>query len=94
MTNNAPEHSPARARRVHSINFEAADDDWMESVVDILKRAGLPKAGRSEIVRVALFDLRRALAWQDRADTVVFFVERDLEWRRARLEPPDSQTST
>lgn len=87
----APLPDRAKRRPVHSINFEAADDDWTEWVVDLLRRAGLPKAGRSEIMRVALADLRRALSGQDPADIVKFFLERDLEWRRARLDPLDSQ---
>jgi hypothetical protein len=44
-------------RRVHSLDCERATDHWLESLVELLKRAGLPKAGRSEVVRVALAEL-------------------------------------
>jgi hypothetical protein len=88
-----PLPEPPRRRRVHSVNFDAADGDWIESVVDLLKRGGLPKAGRSEVVRAALAHLRRTLAAQDPAETVTFFLECDREWRLARIELPDSKSS-
>jgi hypothetical protein len=78
-----------RQRRVHSINFEPEIDDWLESLVELLRRAGLPKAGRSEVIRVALSALRRELATHGQADTVRFFLERDIAWRRARIAPQD-----
>jgi hypothetical protein len=75
---------PSR-RRVHSINFEAATDDWLESLVNPFRRAGLPKAGRSEVVRVALSELQRTLALQSSAETVKFFLYHDVEWRLAPI---------
>jgi hypothetical protein len=78
-----------RKRRVHSINFEPEMDDWLESLVELLKRAGLPRAGRSEVIRVALSALQRELVTQNPAETVTFFLERDVAWRHARIAPPD-----
>jgi hypothetical protein len=78
-------------RRVHSINFETGTAEWVESVVLLLKQAGLPKAGRSEVVRVALVELQRTVASQSPAEIVKFFLDRDVEWRRARI---DSSAST
>lgn len=80
----------ARSRRVHSINFEPVIDQWLELLVQLLKQAGLPKAGRSEVVRVALSELQRALADHSAADRVKFFLDRDVEWRLSRLQPSKS----
>jgi hypothetical protein len=85
---------PRPPRRVHSINFEPTTDDWLESLVELLRRAGLPRAGRSEVVRVALDELQRKLATQSPADTMTYFLDRDVEWRRARIEPPETEGST
>lgn len=84
----------SRSRRVHSINFEPEVDEWLDTVVHLLRQAGLPKAGRSEVVRVALLELQRALAGQAPSDTVKFFLDRDVEWRIARLQPPHSDGQT
>ena len=80
----------SRSRRVHSINFEPVIDDWLEVVVQLLRQAGLPRAGRSEVVRVALSELQRTLTDHTHADTVKFFLDRDVEWRLSRLQPPQS----
>ena len=82
------------SRRVHSVNFEPGTDDWLESLVELLRRAGLPRAGRSEVVRVALGELQRRMATQSPADVVKYFLDRDVEWRRARIEPPAVEEST
>ena len=72
------------SRRVHSVNFEPATDDWLESLVELLRRAGLPRAGRSEVVRVALGELKRRMASQSPADVVKYFLNRDVEPRQGR----------
>ena len=77
----------SRSRRVHSINFEPITEEWLEVVVELLKQAGLPKAGRSEVVRVALSELQRALADYSTAEKMKFFLDRDVEWRLSRLQP-------
>jgi hypothetical protein len=73
--------SQSLRRRVHSINFELADDEWLELVVDVLREVGWPRAGRSEVMRVALSDLRRALSSRSRTDILKFFLDRDAERR-------------
>jgi len=78
-----------RQRRVHSINFEPETDDWLEALVELLRRAGLPEAGRSEVIRVALSALQHELATQGPGETVRFFLECDVAWRRARIAPQD-----
>jgi hypothetical protein len=78
-------------RRVHSINFETATDEWVESLALLLRQAGLPKAGRSEVVRVALVELQRTVASQSPAEIVKFFLDRDVEWRRARIDSSKSE---
>jgi hypothetical protein len=83
-------HFEMTQRRVHSVNFETATDEWVESVVLLLRQAGLPKAGRSEVVRVALLELQRTIAVQSPAEIVKLFFEHDVEWRLGRI---DSSTS-
>lgn len=78
-------------RRVHSISFETATDEWVDSVVLLLRQAGLPKAGRSEVVRVALLELQRTAVVQSRAEIVKFFLDRDVEWRLARIDDSTSK---
>jgi hypothetical protein len=79
--------------RVHSIKLDAPIDNWLESVVDLMSRAGLPKAGRSEVIRVALGELRRQLGGRSPTETVKFFLDRDAERRLARLDPAPHQDS-
>jgi hypothetical protein len=76
---------------VHSVNFEPLADDWVESLVHLLRQAGLPKAGRSEVVRVALLELQRTVAGQSSAEIVKFFLNRDVEWRLARIDDSTSK---
>jgi hypothetical protein len=76
--------------RVHSIKFDAQIDDWMESLVELMSRAGLPKAGRSEVVRVGLGEFRPQLAGCSPADTIKFLLDRDTERRLERLGAQDS----
>jgi hypothetical protein len=87
----APAPPNMAQRRVHSINFETATDEWVDSVVVLLREAGLPRAGRSEVVRVALVELQRTIAAQSRSEIVKFFLDRDVEWRLARLDPSDAK---
>jgi hypothetical protein len=78
---------PARSQaRVHSIKLDPPTDNFLESVVDLMSRAGFPKAGRSEVVRVALGELRRQLDGRSPTETVKFFLDRDAERRLARLD--------
>jgi len=39
-------------RRVHSVSFDSATDHCLESLIELLTRAWLPKAGRPGVVRV------------------------------------------
>jgi hypothetical protein len=77
---------PSSVWRVHSINFERPADDWVESLVDLLRRAGFPRPSRSEVVRVALSELQRVLVGHGSAETVKFFIERDAASQLARLD--------
>lgn len=76
----------APQRRVHSINFEAATDDWVRVTGRSTEVGGT--AGRSEVVRVALSELQRILTPHSRAEVMKFFLDHDVEWRLARLERP------
>jgi hypothetical protein len=77
--------TPKLESRVHSIKVDAQTGTWLESIVELMTRAGFPKAGRSEVVRVALGELRRQLAGRTPTDTVKFFLDRDAERRLAQL---------
>jgi hypothetical protein len=57
-------------RRIHSVSFDASEDDWIDALVDLLTEAGYPKAGRSEIVRLGLLGLQDALAGRTRAENL------------------------
>jgi len=52
--------------RVHSIGFDRPLDVWVDSLVDFLREAGFPKAGRSEVVRVALEQLKKTVCHASR----------------------------
>jgi hypothetical protein len=69
----------APRRRVVSISFDAADAEWVDALVDLLRQAGYPKAARSEIIRVALQELHQVLAERTQAEIVKFFLEREAE---------------
>ena len=76
----AIEHrQPANRRRIHTVSFDPPSDEWVKALVDLLKDAGYPKAARSEVVRVGLLELQRALAGRSRADILKFFVLREAE---------------
>lgn len=77
-----------RRRRIHTISFDPADEDWLETIIGILAAEGLPKAARSEIVRVALLGLREKLAGRNRQDIAKFFVQREADRLLAALEGP------
>jgi len=59
----------------------------MESLVNLLRQAGVPAAGRSEVVRLALLELRGLLAGRGPTETVKFLLERDVAQLLARLAP-------
>ena len=77
---------PNHRRRIHSVSFDASDDEWLDDLVDLLTEAGYPKAARSEIVRVGLVGLQEALAGRTRAEILKFFVLRDAERLLASLD--------
>lgn len=77
---------PGHRRRIHSVSFDASEDDWIDALVDLLSEAGYPKAGRSEIIRVGLLGLQDALAGRTRAEILKFFVLRDAERLLASLD--------
>lgn len=77
---------PNRRHRGLSISFDPAEAQWVDALVDLLRQEGYPKAGRSEVVRLALLQLRDALVGRSRADIVKFFVQRDAERLVATLD--------
>ena len=75
-----------RRRRIHSINFDDHDGEWIDGLVALLAETGYQKAGRSEVVRIALFGLREALAGRTPMEIVRFFLDRDSERLMAAFE--------
>ncbi len=75
-------------RRVHSINFDRSTHEWLEALVSRLTAIGYSRAGRSEIVREALLDLREKLAGRTDVEILRFFVERAARRVLASAEQP------
>ena len=75
-------------RRVHSINFDRSTDEWLEALVSRLARIGYTRAGRSEIVREALLNLREELAGRTDVEILKFFLERAANRVLASAEQP------
>lgn len=66
-------------RRIHSVSFEDPESEWLNTLVDLLTEARYPKAGRSQVVRVALLGLQDMLAGRTRAEIVKFFLDGEAE---------------
>jgi hypothetical protein len=60
----------------------------------LLRDAGCPSVKRSEVIRLALFDLQDRLAGRPRADIVKYFVERDAARRVAAINGTPELPST
>jgi len=75
-----------RRHRGLSISFDPAEAEWVDALVALLKQEGYPKAGRSEVVRLALLQLRDALAGRSRPDIIKFFVQREADRLVATLD--------
>ena len=61
------------------------DASWVDTLVDLLVEEGYPKAGRSEVVRVALLELRGVLRERRRSEVARYFVQRDADRQVASL---------
>lgn len=71
-----------RSKRIHrvvSISFDASEAAWVDTLVRLLEDGGYPRAARSEVVRTALAELRKALNGLTAAETVRYFAQRDAE---------------
>ena len=69
-----------------SISFEPPEAQWVDALVCLLKEEGYPKARRSEVVRIALFEFQQVLADRTRVDIVKYFVQRDAARLVAAVE--------
>ena len=74
------------SRRVHSIAFDPALDDWIGSVIRRLARLGYKRATRSAVVREALGVLQQQLDGRSDGELLRFFVERDVERAMAPVQ--------
>lgn len=66
-----------RRSRGLSISFEPSEATWVDALVLLLDDAGYHKARRSEVIRIALFELQNALAGRSREDILKYFVQRE-----------------
>jgi Arc/MetJ-type ribon-helix-helix transcriptional regulator len=83
----APRHSRNARRKHRIVSISMAPDDaaWVDTLVDLLVDGGYSKAGRSEVVRLALLELRVILRERGRSEVVRYFVQRDAERQVASL---------
>jgi hypothetical protein len=83
----APRHSRTARRKHRIVSISMAPDDaaWVDTLVDLLVDGGYSKAGRSEVVRLALLELRVVLRERGRSEVVRYFVQRDAERQVASL---------
>ena len=74
-----------RTHRVVSISFEASEALWVDTLVWLLAEGGYPRAGRSEVVRTAIAELRKALDGLTPFETVKYFAQRDADRLLTRI---------
>jgi len=77
--------SKTRGKRTHgvSISFDPAELAWTGALVEVLRNERLPAAGRSDVVRIALLELRDKLRGKTRAEIVRYFVQRRGDYLEA-----------
>ena len=80
MTSPNEQKSNRRSRGL-SISFEPPDEQWVDTLIALLREGGYPRAKRSEVMRIAVLALQDALAGRSRADIVKYFVEKDAARR-------------
>ena len=73
--------------RIVSVNLYADETAWLDDVCERLKRRGLTKATRSEVVRMAITGLRRRLADLGDPELVNVFLQELLDDATARGDP-------
>jgi len=84
-TSQLSETDDGRRARGLSISFDQDEARWIDTLVELLRREHYPKATRSEVVRVALLELRLMLAAQTGDGVVRFFIQRHLNCLTAKL---------
>ncbi len=63
-----------RSYRIISVTVHADETAWLDAVCARLRRKGLTKVTRSEVVRLAVTGLRRRLEGVNDTDLVSFFL--------------------
>jgi len=74
-----------RTHRVVSISFEPNEATWVDTLVRLLEDGGYPRAARSEVVRIALAELRKAIDGLTPFETVKYFAQRDADRLLTRI---------
>jgi hypothetical protein len=77
---------PNRRHKGLSISFDPAEARWVDTLVDLLRQEGFPKAGRSDIIRLGLLGLRESLRGRTRSEVVQFCVQREADRLVAALD--------
>ena len=72
--------------RIVTVNLYADETAWLDGLCDRLKRRGLTKATRSEVVRLAITGLRRRLRDIGDQELVKVFLQELLE-HAAHVDP-------
>lgn len=66
----------AKRHRGVSISFDPTELQWVDALVQSLEQADYPLAARSEVVRVALLELRETLLGKTPSEIVHYFAQR------------------
>ena len=68
-----------RTHRIVSISFDPNEAAWVDTLVQLLEQGGYPRAARSEVVRTALAELRKAIDGLTPFETIKYFAQRDAD---------------
>ena len=78
---------PDRPYQRVTVNLYADETAWLDGVCERLKRRGLTRATRSEVVRLAITGLRRRLGGLGDPELVNVFLQELLEDATAGADP-------
>ena len=69
----------ANRHRGVSISFDPTELKWVDELVGTLEREGYALAGRSEVIRIGLIELREALGEMTPSELVMYFARRHAD---------------
>ena len=65
---------PTMGYRVVTVNLDVAETAWLDDLLERLKRKGLTKVTRSELMRLAVGQLQHELRGRSDAELVAMFI--------------------